>query len=148
MNRSASSLRGAPESHLLRLTLHRDETGGLGLSIAGGIESTPYKEGDQGLFVSRVAPGGPAERAGLKQGDKLLRVNDSDVVNVRHETAVQKMQDARATLELTVLRIDESPKTPTVRVSQHSCFPTAFHLVSCSCGFEFCVNLSSTSAIV
>lgn len=33
---------------------------GLGLSIAGGRESTPYKLDDNGIFISRVTPNGPA----------------------------------------------------------------------------------------
>lgn len=32
-------------------------TGGLGLSIAGGIGSTPFKGDDEGIFISRVTEG-------------------------------------------------------------------------------------------
>lgn len=32
-------------------------TGGLGLSIAGGIGSTPFKGDDEGIFISRVTDG-------------------------------------------------------------------------------------------
>jgi len=32
-------------------------TGGLGLSIAGGIGSTPFKGEDEGIFISRVTEG-------------------------------------------------------------------------------------------
>lgn len=39
---------------------------GLGLSIAGGVGSTPFKGDDEGIFISRVTPGGPADLAGLK----------------------------------------------------------------------------------
>lgn len=41
-------------------------TGGLGLSIAGGRGSTPYKGDDEGIFISRVTEGGPAYLAGLR----------------------------------------------------------------------------------
>lgn len=41
-------------------------TGGLGLSIAGGHGSTPYKGDDEGIFISRVTDGGPAHMAGLR----------------------------------------------------------------------------------
>ena len=37
---------------------------GLGLSIAGGLGSTPYKDNDEGIFISRVTSGGPAAIAG------------------------------------------------------------------------------------
>ncbi len=34
---------------------------GVGLSIAGGLGSTPYKNDDEGIFISRVTPNGPAD---------------------------------------------------------------------------------------
>lgn len=40
--------------------------GGLGLSIAGGRGSTPYIGDDEGIFISRVTPNGPAYLAGLR----------------------------------------------------------------------------------
>lgn len=43
------------------------------------------QDDDTGLFVSKLADNGPAKLAGLRVGDKLLRVNNTDVVNVRHQ---------------------------------------------------------------
>ena len=61
---------------------------GLGLSIAGGLGSTPFKGDDEGVFISRVTPGGPADEAGLRVNDKLLSVNGISCVNVDHYEAV------------------------------------------------------------
>ena len=61
---------------------------GLGLSIAGGLGSTPFKGDDEGVFISRVTPGGPADEAGLRVNDKLLSVNGVSCVNVDHYEAV------------------------------------------------------------
>ncbi|KAM3728313.1 Protein lap1 [Dirofilaria immitis] len=94
----------SPGVEILNIKINRDANGGLGLSIAGGLESTPYKDDDTGLFVSKLTDGGPAMIAGLRVGDKLLRVNKTDVVNVRHQASVTSMQDARDIVELTVLR--------------------------------------------
>lgn len=47
-------------------------SGGLGLSIAGGRGSTPYKGDDEGIFISRVTEGGPAYLAGLRVGPVAL----------------------------------------------------------------------------
>ena len=42
---------------------------GLGLSIAGGRGSTPFRGEDQDVFISKVLDGGPADLAGLKVGE-------------------------------------------------------------------------------
>ena len=48
---------------------------GLGISIAGGKGSTPYKGEDEGIFISRVTPDGPSGKAGLQMGDKVIAVS-------------------------------------------------------------------------
>lgn len=92
-----------PPLPILQHTINiQRQTGGLGISIAGGKGSTPYKGDDevrpdvsvilrkfkvmgdtlnlvfclfvQGIFISRVSAEGPAARAGVKVGDKLLEV--------------------------------------------------------------------------
>ena len=40
--------------------------------LAGGLGSTPYKENDDGIFISRVTAGGPADLAGLRKDDKVI----------------------------------------------------------------------------
>ncbi|KAF8381421.1 hypothetical protein PRIPAC_70563, partial [Pristionchus pacificus] len=89
-----------------RIRVLRDGSGNLGLSIAGGLESTPFRDDDRGLFVSKVVEGGPAERAGLRVGDKLCRVNETDVLLVAHETAVRAMKEGKDAVELSVLRME------------------------------------------
>lgn len=42
--------------------------GGLGLSIAGGLGSTPFKGDDEGVFISKVTEGGCADLADLRVG--------------------------------------------------------------------------------
>ncbi|XP_075585381.1 protein lap4 isoform X3 [Dermatophagoides farinae] len=66
----------------------------MGLSIAGGLGSSPYKGDDEGIFVSRVTENGPAEIAGLKVGDKILAVNDYDFSRIDHHDAVQRLKSA------------------------------------------------------
>ncbi|XP_016921386.2 protein lap4 isoform X16 [Apis cerana] len=79
-------------------------TGGLGLSIAGGIGSTPFKGDDEGIFISRVTEGGPADLAGLKVEDKVLSVNGVSVVNVGHYDAVEVLKACGRVLVLVVQR--------------------------------------------
>ncbi|XP_026148279.1 protein scribble homolog isoform X14 [Mastacembelus armatus] len=85
------------------LTILR-QTGGLGISIAGGKGSTPYKGDDEGIFISRVSEEGPAARAGVKVGDKLLVVNGVDLHEAEHHTAVEALRSSGATVSMTVLR--------------------------------------------
>uniref|UniRef100_A0A672K080 Protein scribble homolog n=1 Tax=Sinocyclocheilus grahami TaxID=75366 RepID=A0A672K080_SINGR len=80
------------------------QTGGLGISIAGGKGSTPYKGDDEGIFISRVSEEGPAARAGVKVGDKLLEVNGVDLHGAEHHTAVEALRNSGAALVMTVLR--------------------------------------------
>ncbi|XP_068438190.1 protein scribble homolog isoform X3 [Clinocottus analis] len=80
------------------------QTGGLGISIAGGKGSTPYKGDDEGIFISRVSEEGPAARAGVKVGDKLLEVNGVDLHEAEHHTAVEALRSSGATVSMSVLR--------------------------------------------
>ncbi|TKR80847.1 hypothetical protein L596_014842 [Steinernema carpocapsae] len=88
----------------LNIVVRRDTNGGMGLSIAGGLESTPFKGDDTGLFVSKLTPNGPAELSGLRVGDKLMLVNNHDVQNVRHDFAVQCMHQSPEVITMTVQR--------------------------------------------
>ncbi|XP_044194919.1 protein scribble homolog isoform X14 [Thunnus albacares] len=89
------------EEHTLNIMR---QTGGLGISIAGGKGSTPYKGDDEGIFISRVSEEGPAARAGVKVGDKLLEVNGVDLHEAEHHTAVEALRSSGATVSMTVLR--------------------------------------------
>ncbi|XP_053715029.1 protein scribble homolog isoform X6 [Synchiropus splendidus] len=85
------------------LTIVR-QTGGLGISIAGGKGSTPYKGDDEGIFISRVSEEGPAARAGVKVGDKLLEVNGVDLNEAEHHMAVEALRSSGASVSMSVLR--------------------------------------------
>lgn len=54
----------------------RDQIGqGLGFSIAGGKGSPPFKDGSDGIYISRITEGGLAHRDGkILVGDKVLVV--------------------------------------------------------------------------
>ena len=87
------------------LTIHFERADkGLGLSIAGGQGSTPYKDGDEGIFISRVTAGGPADIAGLRKDDKVLAVNGNNCVAIDHYEAVNILKTAGSTFLLIFLR--------------------------------------------
>lgn len=88
-----------------RLEIHIERTSaGLGLSIAGGRGSTPFKGDDEGIFISRVTEGGPADLAGLRVGDKVLRVNGVTVEDADHYDAVEVLKACGAVLVLVISR--------------------------------------------
>lgn len=93
----------AQQNVKLTLTILR-QTGGLGISIAGGKGSTPYKGDDEGIFISRVAEEGPAARAGVRVGDKLLQVNGVELRNAEHHMAVEALRSSGTSVSMTVLR--------------------------------------------
>lgn len=100
--------------------IHIERTrSGLGLSIAGGKGSTPFKGEDEGIFISRVTEGGPADLAGLKVGDKVLTVNGVSVINVSHYDAVEVLKASGSVLILVISREVTRLVPPHVQVSSY-----------------------------
>ncbi|KAG7273628.1 hypothetical protein CRUP_017350 [Coryphaenoides rupestris] len=112
------------------LTILR-QTGGLGISIAGGKGSTPYKGDDEGIFISRVSEEGPAARAGVKVGDKLLEVNGVDLHGAEHHMAVEALRSSGVAVSMTILREHmvepENAITTTPLRPEDDYFPRAAH---------------------
>ncbi|MGH0138124.1 UNVERIFIED_CONTAM: hypothetical protein FKN15_016505 [Acipenser sinensis] len=70
---------------------------GLGFNIMGG------KEQNSPIYISRIIPGGIADRhGGLKRGDQLLSVNGVSVEGEHHEKAVELLKEAQETVKLVV----------------------------------------------
>ncbi|XP_055923040.1 protein lap4 isoform X15 [Eupeodes corollae] len=96
---------GVTELRTEQYEIHIERTAaGLGLSIAGGKGSTPFKGNDEGIFISRVTEGGPADLSGLKVGDKVIKVNGRSVENADHYLAVQVLKACGTVLVLVVQR--------------------------------------------
>ncbi|XP_058035023.1 protein scribble homolog isoform X13 [Ahaetulla prasina] len=88
----------------LSACLVRNERG-LGFSIAGGKGSTPYRPGDTGIFISRIADGGAAHREGtLQVGDRVILINGVDMTEARHDQAVALLTASPPTIALLVER--------------------------------------------
>lgn len=62
----------------LHTTLIRDQIGqGLGFSIAGGKGSPSFKDNSDGIYISRIAEGGLADKDGkIMVGDRVLIVSN------------------------------------------------------------------------
>ncbi|NXW93664.1 SCRIB protein, partial [Alopecoenas beccarii] len=95
---------GTPPTERYSTCLMRNEKG-LGFSIAGGKGSTPYRAGDTGIFVSRIAEGGAAHRDGiLRVGDRVISINGVDMTEARHDQAVALLTASSPTIVLLVER--------------------------------------------
>ncbi|CAH2243352.1 jg21392 [Pararge aegeria aegeria] len=81
------------------------EGGSLGFSIIGGTDHScvPFGGKEPGIFVSHIVPGGVAARSGkLRMGDRLIKVNGTELVGATHRDAVQLLLQPGSTLALTV----------------------------------------------
>uniref|UniRef100_A0A224Z0Y9 Leucine rich domain-containing protein n=1 Tax=Rhipicephalus zambeziensis TaxID=60191 RepID=A0A224Z0Y9_9ACAR len=101
------------EEHM-RICVERNASG-LGLSVAGGKNSTPFKGEDEGIFISKITEGGPAEQAGLKVGDKILSVNNASVVDIDHYEAVNALKAAGNKISLLIAREVQRPTSSLMR---------------------------------
>ncbi|KAM9321758.1 discs large homolog 1-like protein isoform 4-T4 [Pholidichthys leucotaenia] len=76
-----------------KVVLHRGATG-LGFNIVGG-------EDGEGIFISFILAGGPADLSGeLRKGDKLVSVNGVDLRNATHEQAAAALKNAGQTVTI------------------------------------------------
>ncbi|KAK6735052.1 hypothetical protein RB195_018323 [Necator americanus] len=70
---------------------------GLGFNVMGG------KEQNSPIYISRIIPGGVADRhGGLRRGDQLIAVNGVNVESECHERAVDLLKSAQGTVRLVV----------------------------------------------
>jgi len=76
---------------------------GHGIGVLSVAEST-------GLFVWRIFKNSPAEIAGIKLNDIITHINGESVVNMGHNTALEKIKNSQEELELTLTRKGEALK--------------------------------------
>uniref|UniRef100_A0A8C7TD48 Erbb2 interacting protein n=1 Tax=Oncorhynchus mykiss TaxID=8022 RepID=A0A8C7TD48_ONCMY len=77
----------------------------LGFSISGGVggRGNPFRPDDNGIFVTRVQPEGPASKI-LQPGDKILQANGYSFVNVDHGNAVALLKTFPTTVDMIIVR--------------------------------------------
>ncbi|XP_012272676.1 uncharacterized protein LOC105695576 isoform X2 [Orussus abietinus] len=85
-------------AQLIGVKLSRFDGSPWGFRLQGGKDfGTP-------LIVQKVNGGSPAEAAGLRAGDSVVRVNGTEVFNLRHKDAQDVIVRAGNSFELTVQR--------------------------------------------
>ncbi|XP_033193305.1 PDZ and LIM domain protein Zasp isoform X7 [Bombus vosnesenskii] len=85
-------------AQLINVKLSRFDGSPWGFRLQGGKDfGTP-------LVVQKVNTGSPAEAAGLKAGDAVIRVNNTEMYNLRHKDAQDVIVRAGNNFELTIQR--------------------------------------------
>ncbi|CAD6208336.1 GSCOCG00003342001-RA-CDS, partial [Cotesia congregata] len=85
-------------AQLISVKLSRFDGSPWGFRLQGGKDfGTP-------LIVQKVNGGSPAEAAGLKAGDAVIRVNNTDMFNLRHKDAQDVIVRSGNNFEITVQR--------------------------------------------
>lgn len=85
-------------AQLISVKLSRFDGSPWGFRLQGGKDfGTP-------LIVQKVNGGSPAEAAGLKAGDAVIKVNNTDMFNLRHKDAQDVIVRAGNNFEMTVQR--------------------------------------------
>jgi len=59
------------------------------------------------IFVKNVKDDGPAHRAGLRTGDRLVKVNGESVIGKTYSQVIALIQNSDDTLELSIMPKDE-----------------------------------------
>ncbi|XP_076217624.1 erbin-like isoform X1 [Aptenodytes patagonicus] len=87
----------------IRVRIDKDPE--LGFSISGGIggRGNPFRPEDDGIFVTRVQPEGPASKL-LQPGDKIIQANGYSFINIDHGQAVSLLKTFQKEVELIVVR--------------------------------------------
>jgi S1-C subfamily serine protease len=90
--------------------------------LGAALAPVPKKLNDQlkldgaGLLIDRVAPGGPAEKAGVKRNDILLAIGDRPIM--RYVDLVEASNASGPKTSMKLLR-DGKPITVTVTLDKH-----------------------------
>ncbi|NXK73298.1 ERBIN protein, partial [Amazona guildingii] len=87
----------------IRVKIDKDPE--LGFSISGGVggRGNPFRPEDDGIFVTRVQPEGPASKL-LQPGDKIIQANGYSFINIDHGQAVSLLKTFQNAVELIIVR--------------------------------------------
>ncbi len=66
-----------------------------------------YNEGEQGVIVEGVSPGEAAEKAGIKQGDRIVEMAGKPVQNIEGYMQLMGTVKPGTTIEITLMRKDQ-----------------------------------------
>jgi Tol biopolymer transport system component len=80
------------------------DTRSFGASLGTIPDYSDTGEGTPGVLLTGVRPGGPAEQAGMRRGDRIVNMGGADVANLRDMMHVLQNAKPGETTTITVLR--------------------------------------------
>ncbi|XP_036195075.1 rho GTPase-activating protein 23 isoform X5 [Myotis myotis] len=92
-----------PPESAVHCSLKEEENGGRG----GGPSPRHRLEPMDTIFVKNVKDEGPAHRAGLRTGDRLVKVNGESVIGKSYSQVIALIQNSDDALELSIMPRDE-----------------------------------------
>ncbi|XP_030323861.1 erbin isoform X3 [Calypte anna] len=94
----------------IRVRIDKDPE--LGFSISGGVggRGNPFRPEDDGIFVTRVQPEGPASKL-LQPGDKIIQANGYSFINIDHGQAVSLLKTFQNAVELIIIYVSQEDST-------------------------------------
>ncbi|XP_048451189.1 erbin isoform X3 [Rhincodon typus] len=102
---STHVVKDIPPDSVRKMHVRIDKNPELGFSISGGIggRGNPFRPDDNGIFVTRVQPEGPASKL-LQPGDKIVQANGYNFVKIEHGQAVSLLKTFQNAVDLIILR--------------------------------------------
>lgn len=91
--------------------------GWLGISLVPPTQEDVLKPREPGVVVADVLKNGPAAKAGLHVGDKIVKVNNVEITSSSHLINYVALQAPESTIKIVVIR-DEQPITLDVVVGE------------------------------
>ncbi|XP_075417836.1 rho GTPase-activating protein 23 isoform X2 [Tenrec ecaudatus] len=95
-----------PPESAVHCSLKEEENGGRG-GGGGGPSPRHRLEPMDTIFVKNVKDDGPAHRAGLRTGDRLVKVNGESIIGKTYSQVIALIQNSDDTLELSIMPKNE-----------------------------------------
>lgn len=92
-----------PQPHLCHV-IKREDFDGYGFNLQA-------EKGKPGHYIGKIDENSPAEKSGLKEGNRIISVNDSNISNENHNQVVQRIKALSDEVRLIVIEVNKDFET-------------------------------------
>lgn len=93
-----------PEFHVVRQATERTSNDMPSYRVVMGLAPSYVNDGTAGMGVDSTNPDGPAELAGMKAGDRIIRINSNEIANIYDYMAATRNNRPGDTVDVVVVR--------------------------------------------